>query len=188
LRYVLPVLVTVGAGVLAFTHAGHSILNQLRLGGTTASTNGSDYQRTVFRRVAEAQISARPIAGFGYQVDNDAQNIYLQILASGGIIAGGAFIIFIGGLAGCVRRSLRGPVNEDARAIGICIAVWLINGWYNAQIADKYLYVLPGILIACARVTVRVRSQRAPAATIDRPRPVAPVATLTPVGAASAGA
>ena len=184
LRYViLPAVVGLGA-LLAFTHLGSHILTQLRLGGPATNTIGSDNERAFFRHVAEAQISARPLTGIGFAVDNDAQNIYLQILASGGLIAMAAFLVFIGGLAGTVRRSLRGPVHGEAIALGLSIAIWLINGYYDAQIADKYLYVLPGIMIACARVSTRMRTRTAPEPSTEYFAPVAAAPELAPVGAA----
>ena len=184
LRYVLPAAVGALVLLLTLTHLGSQILNQVRLGGPVQNTIGSDNERAFFRHVAEAQISARPLTGIGFAVDNDAQNIYLQILASGGIIAMASFLAFIAGLAGCVRRSLRGPVREDAIAVGICIASWLINGYYDAQVADKYLYVLPGILMACARVSMRARAESAQAARLDFPVAVTAPQALAPVGAA----
>ncbi len=177
---VLPVLVAAFAAVLLFTHAGHSILKQLRLTGATQQTYGSNYQRSLAKSIAYAQISNRPIAGVGFSVDNDAQNIYLQILAAGGVITMLGFVVFVGGLATCVRRCLHGPVREPAIAIGVAVAVYLVNGYYDAQIADKYLYVLPGILFACASVTAALRAAPlppavAPATTLPRaPEPVLP--------------
>jgi O-antigen ligase len=178
LRHALPFIAIALVVLLAFTHAGTSILHQLRLTGTSSSTNGSDYQRTIFRHVAEQQISARPIAGVGWSVDADAQNIYLQLLASGGIIAAAAFLALLAGLGSCVLASWRGPVREEAIAIGIAIVVWLVNGWYNAQLADKYLYVLPGILIACAWVS----TARAPARPVPavEPEPELPLLDAAP--------
>jgi hypothetical protein len=183
LRYLIPALGLIAVVVLAFTHLGRSIVSQLRLGGPSTSTSGSNYERAIAAHVAEAQISSRPIAGVGFSVDNDAQNIYLQILAAGGAIAMAAFVVLIGGLAGCVRRSLRGPVREEAIAIGICLVVWLVNGYYDSQIADKYLYVLPAILIGCARVTSMLAAP-ASAESIDVAVPRAgPARVLEPVGA-----
>jgi hypothetical protein len=176
---VLPVLVAGIAAVLLFTHAGHSILKQLRLTGATQQTYGSNYQRSLAKNIAETQISNRPIAGVGFSVDNDAQNIYYQILAAGGVITMLGFVVFVGGLGTCVRRSLPGPLREPAIAIGVCVVVYLVNGWYDAQIADKYLYVLPGILFACARVTGTLRASPPPAAIARATTPPRPV--LEPV-------
>ena len=177
---VVPALAVVLAAILLSTHAGRSILHQLRLTGNTQSTNGSNYQRTVAKHVAEAQISDRPVAGFGFSVDNDAQNIYLQILAAGGVITMCGFAVFVGGLATCVRRAWHGPLRDAAIAIGVCGVGYLINGYYDAQIADKYLYVLPGILFACARVTSALRADRLPAATVSAAAPApAPQPILT---------
>jgi hypothetical protein len=172
---VLPVLVAGVAALLLFTHAGHSILKQLRLTGATQETWGSNYQRSLVKNIAEAQISNRPIAGVGFSVDNDAQNIYLQILAAGGVITMVGFAVFVAGLASSVRRSLHGPVREPAIAIGVCVLVYLVNGYYDAQIADKYLYVLPGVLFACARVTASLRATPQPAATSPARTPPPPV-------------
>jgi O-antigen ligase len=168
---VVPALAVVLAAILLSTHVGRSILHQLRLTGNTQSTNGSNYQRTVAKHVAEAQISDRPVAGFGFSVDNDAQNIYLQILAAGGVITMCGFAVFVGGLATCLRRAWHGPLRDAAIAIGVCGIGYLINGYYDAQIADKYLYVLPGILFACARVTSALRADRLPATTVPAAAP-----------------
>jgi hypothetical protein len=187
-RYVLPALGVLLVVVLAFTHAGDSILKQMRLGGATTSTSGSNYERSIAKHVAEQQISSRPIAGVGFSTDNDAQNIYLQILAAGGAIAMIGFLLLFGGLASCVRRAMSGPVREEAIAIGVCLTGWLVNGYYDSQLADKYLYVLPGILIACARVK-SARSSPAPVESIDfatlpvlvpAREPIAVVAMATP--------
>lgn len=180
LRFVIPAVGIFAVAMLAFTHAGHAILAQLRLNGSTVSTHGSDYQRAVARQVAEAQISARPISGVGMSVNNDAQNIYLQILAAGGAILMASFLAFIGGLASCVRRALGGPLHEEAIALGVCVLVWLINGYYDSQIADKYLYVLPGILIACAYVTSARAARVAPEPVATATVPVRRVRVLEP--------
>ncbi|HWF56302.1 MAG TPA: hypothetical protein VG223_16810, partial [Solirubrobacteraceae bacterium] len=74
-------------------------------------------------------------------------------------------------------------VREEAIAIGICLVVWLVNGYYDSQIADKYLYVLPAILIGCARVTSMLAAP-ASAESIDVAVPRAgPARVLEPVGA-----
>ena len=175
---VLPVFAVVAVALALTTNVGHSILKQFRLTGSTQSTYGSNYQRDVLRHVAEEQIANRPIAGYGFSVDNDAQSIYYQILAAGGVITMLGFVVFVGGLASCVRRSLGGPLREPAIAIGVCVVVYLVNGYLDAQIADKYLYVLPGILFACARVTSILSAARPPAGTT---RPTAPSPALEPV-------
>lgn len=163
LRYVLPAVGMFAVAVLMFTHAGRSILNQVRLNGSNAS--GSNYERAILRGVADRQISARPVTGVGLSVINDAQNIYLQILAAGGALLMSFFLIFLGGLANSVRASLHGPLRDEGIVVGVCVLVWWINGYYDSQLADKYLYVLPGLLIACAYVTSAQR-EVAPAAPV----------------------
>jgi hypothetical protein len=95
------------------------------------------------------------------------------------------FAVFMGGLANCVRRAWNGPLRDGAIAIGVCMIAYLINGYYDAQIADKYLYVLPGILFACARVTSGLRYAQPAAEIAPAPAPApAPVRPLAPIPAA----
>jgi hypothetical protein len=96
------------------------------------------------------------------------------------------FITLISGLAAYVRRAARGPLREEAIAIAIGVAIWLINGYYDSQIADKYLYVLPSILIASVYVTSKSATEDLEAA-IDAAVVPARVRSLEPVavGAAS---
>jgi hypothetical protein len=145
--------------LLLFTDIGAQVIHQVRLGAGDTSAVGSDLQRSMDARLALDQISARPLEGVGFSVITDAHVIYLQILAAGGLIAGAAFLTFVGGLAGAARRAWGGVERDAVAAAAVTIAVWLINGVVDNQVADKYLYVVPGILLALSRVTVRVRSR-----------------------------
>jgi 4-amino-4-deoxy-L-arabinose transferase-like glycosyltransferase len=70
------------------------------------------------------------------------------------VIALAAFGVFIGGLAKSLRIALRnGVLREEALVCGIAIATWLINGVFDNQVADKYLYVIPGLLFAVGRTS-----------------------------------
>ena len=106
-------------------------------------------------QLALAQIGARPIQGVGFSVITDAHVIYLQVLAAGGVIAMASFLVFLGGLAGSARRAWSSPWHDAVAAASVTLGVWLVNGFFDNQVADKYLYVVPGILIALARLTAR---------------------------------
>ncbi|HEX6388866.1 MAG TPA: O-antigen ligase family protein [Solirubrobacteraceae bacterium] len=181
-RFMIPALPVVGMVaivVLMFTSTGDRILDQVRLGGDTSTEvniSGSDFERSRAADVAFDQFSARPLQGVGFSVITDAHSIYLQLLAAGGIIALVSFFIFIGGLAGSVMRSLNGPLRDEALATGIVITVWLCNGVVDNQVGDKYLFVIPGLIYAIARLSWAPAPREVPA----RPRP-APVRRPVPV-------
>ena len=150
----------VGMVLLALVYfAGDQILEQVRISGgvgTAVNTAGSDTQRSQLAHLAIDQFQARPVSGVGYSVIADAHSIYLQLLAAGGVIAMVSFLTYLGGLASSARRAMAGPQRDVAAVLSVSIGVWLVNGIIDNQLADKYLYVLPGLLIAAAYATARI--------------------------------
>ena len=177
-RRVLPMLPILAATialavtlVLMFTKAGSHILHQVRLGGNDPSAAGSDIQRAADAHVAWLQIRTRPIEGVGFSVIEDAHDIYLQLLAAGGVIAMAAFIAYVGGLIASTRQALRpGPFDEVIAAMTGVVG-WLANGIFDAQLGDKYLYVLPGLIMAMAWVATAEARSRSSDAVFKRPAP-----------------
>jgi O-antigen ligase len=167
LGIVLPVAGLALVPILAFTQVGDQVLEQLRFHGNTAA--GSNNARSDLGELALSQFQARPVQGVGLGVVEDAHNIYLQVLAASGIVGMAAFLTFIGGLWASMRRALGGPLRDPAIAAGIAVLVWLTNGVFDAQLADKYLFVIPGLLVAMAGVAGATASARA--------RPKASIAT-----------
>ena len=170
---VVPVIGMVLISIVIFTDAGQEALEQVRLTGV--DTSGSDYSRERARDVALGQIEARPVQGVGFAVIGDAHNIYLQLLASGGVIALTGFLVFIGGLWSSARRARFGPQPDAVVAVSVSIGMWLLNGIFDNQVADKYLYVVPGLLIAMSCVAAAsarapAPSPRAPGGPAPRPR------------------
>ncbi|MCW3017145.1 MAG: hypothetical protein JWO02_4237, partial [Solirubrobacterales bacterium] len=154
LAVVLPVLGMLGVVVLVFTSTGDHILSQVRISGG-GDTAGSDYQRSYVASVAIEQIKARPLQGVGFSVIADAHDIYLELLAAGGAIVLASFFLFCGGLVAATTRGLRGLLRNEVTAAAIAVGLWLVNGILDNQVADKYLYVVPGVLIAMGRVSAR---------------------------------
>jgi hypothetical protein len=152
----------VGMALLAlFYFAGDQILEQIRISGdvgTAINTAGSDTQRSQLASLAISQFGARPVSGVGFSVIADAHSIYLQLLAAGGVIAMLSFLTYVGGLARSVWLAMSGPQRDVAAAMSISIGMWLVNGIIDNQLVDKYLYVVPGLLIALSYVTVRARA------------------------------
>ena len=155
---VLPLAGMVMLPLLLTTNVGPDILDQVRLGDDSSfDTAGSDSQRDQAHELAVDQFRAEPLHGAGFAFLIRAHNIYLELLATGGLIAMVGFLIYLSGLADCVRKAWDSPVRTEATACGIAIIVWLANGVYDNQVADKYLYVIPGILVGFATVAQRAR-------------------------------
>lgn len=167
LGLVLPIGGVILVSALAFTPAGEHLLEQLRFHGS-ASATGSNSARADLHHLAIEQFRARPIQGVGFGVIEDAHNIYLQLLAAAGVIGLASFLTFVGGLWSSLRQALHSSVLRDtALAVGVSIAIWLTNGYFDSQLADKYLYIVPGLLLATACVATaarRVPEQQAPSA------------------------
>jgi hypothetical protein len=194
LRRGLPVLLPLAAGglvvLLLFTSTGHKLLVQLRLAsgpsGANAAAAGSDIQRSLVASVAWSQIQARPLIGVGWSQITTAHDIYLELLDSGGAIAVASFLVFLGGMVASLRRALTGPLRNEAIVCAAGIVAWLANGVFDNQVADKYLYVVPGLLLAIGRATWLLQANATPArmAVQDRVSPTAGAALprLTGVG------
>jgi O-antigen ligase len=175
LGFTLPVAGMVLVAIAFF--AGDQILHQVRLGndvGTAVNTTGSDTQRSQLADLATHQFESRPVQGVGFNVIADAHDIYLQLLAAGGVIAMLSFLTYLGGLAASAWQARAGPQRDVAAAMSVAIVMWLINGTLDNQLGDKYLYVIPGLLIALAYVTAATRASEAP-----EPSPIGPE---TPAG------
>ena len=186
LGILLPVAGMAVIAMLVFTDTGRKILHQIRL-GSNSTTAGSDTQRGLDATVAFSQFKARPLEGVGFSVITDAHDIYLQLLAAGGIVALASFATFCAGMIGSVRWALTGIQGDAVVAVAVAILVWLINGLFDNQLADKYLYVLPGLLYAMSLVALARR--RSPAALGRTARGSDPAGVgLPPPGYASAPA
>jgi len=160
LPYILPVAAMVLVCLLLFTSLGHKLLVQARLVKSSAAQgSGSDQQRAMLASTAWSQIKVRPLSGVGWAVITGAHDIYLELLDAGGVIAFAAFLAFLGGMIASVRTALSGPLHDEAVVCGIGILAWLANGVFDNQIADKYLYLVPGLLFAMARTTWLLRSR-----------------------------
>ncbi len=191
-KHVVPLLPILAATialavtlVLMFTKLGSHVLHQIRLGGNDPSAAGSDIQRSADAKVALLQIRTRPLEGVGFSVIEDAHDIYLQVLAAGGAIAMVAFLTYVGGLIASTRQALRAGPFDEAIAAMMGVVGWLANGIFDAQLGDKYLYVLPGLIMAMAWIA-RAEVRGRPSSAVFR-RPMR-VSTARPPALRQSGA
>lgn len=160
-----PLLALLGIlTLLTFTGAIGSALYNARLTANGPGVAGSDFQRSVVRSYSVRAFEARPVTGVGYTVIDDAHDIYIQLLASGGLIALASFLVLIGGAFGLVRRCLRSPPDRIyGAALAAALVVWALNGVFGTQVTDRYLYVPVGVLVGLVSLQT-ARSVRAKAA------------------------
>jgi hypothetical protein len=155
-RLVLAAMI--GSPLLAFLagRLGTSIQQSLRLGGGAASA-ASDSGRVMLARQALDDFSHRPFQGIGLWVITESHSIYLQLLASGGLVLLLAFGLFL------VRAAWTGVLasrrHQDAFGLLLSIAmgIWALVGAVENQLTDRYLY-LPAACLACLAVAASEES------------------------------
>jgi O-antigen ligase len=124
-----------------------------RFDQSSASGRVSSRARDDLRERAFDQIQERPLTGVGFQEIKVAHTIYLQLWASGGLLAFSAFVLFAGG--GLVvgwrlirQRSLTSPERRLALALGVSFCGWLAAGLVSNVLTDGYVYVALALLLA----------------------------------------
>lgn len=113
----------------------------------------SDRERKDAREKGIEQFSGSPVFGAGLVNARDAHMIYLQLAASSGVIGLLAFLAFLAGSIEAARRRARVPdlpieVRAAIATAGASVAIWALLGLVENQIADRYLYVPSGLVVA----------------------------------------
>lgn len=156
LAVVLPVLglvvLGVGASVLA------DIANQSRLAAGLGDL--SDAQRSVLQSQAIADFSLNPLHGIGFDHIDEAHQVFLQLLAAGGVTGlAGYGLYWIGVLrAGFFARRFEPGL---ASVLLVSAVSFLAISLVENQVTDRYLYVPAALLVGLAAV-------RRPAAVASR--------------------
>lgn len=151
-----------------FPGAVSQLLTSVRL-SNGAGVDGSDQVRAALGAQGSADFRHSPFFGIGMQVGLDAHNIYRQLLAAGGIVLFGCFLVFAIGALRCAIRV--GPSQPLAFAAAASIAAWLLFGMVENLLTDRFLYVPVGILVAL------VQESRAVGSPVERGSPALTGAT-----------
>jgi O-antigen/teichoic acid export membrane protein len=144
---ILGVFVLKGATFVTLQRSAGSATVQ-----AAAGVNRSDSLRNQAYSQAYDQFSDHPINGVGFAHARAAQSLYLELLASGGVVAFLAFLSFLlGSTASGLRLSrtrgdpkLPGLAGATASSMG----AWIIMGIAENQLYDRYLLVPCGFLLA----------------------------------------
>jgi hypothetical protein len=128
---------------------GKAILKATRLSGGLA-TQGSDTVRGLVGAQGWRDWHFSPWRGIGLQASFDASQVYLQELASGGLILFIAMQVYMAGGIFTAWRYMRR--NDMAVALlGSLIAVLALN-YFEADLTDRFYYVPIAILVAMVHV------------------------------------
>lgn len=131
------------AGV--FPSIGQEILHVTRL-SSDSNTGGSDTVRQLVGDQGIRDWHYSPIKGIGLQAYFDASEVYLQELASGGLILFVAMQVYMGGGIYTAWRYLKR--NSLAMACGCALIGALALNLFEADLTDRFYYVPAAILLA----------------------------------------
>ncbi len=169
-----------GAGVVAavFPSLGLAVLRTTRLFGNVTTT-GSDFVRAEVGAQGWIDFHTYPIHGIGLQASTQASQVYLQELASGGLLLFIAMSVYMLGAGWTAFRLV--PRDPLAAAILASVITTLALDIFEADLTDRFYYVPEAILVA---LLVAVREGRHP--VVDEPgsqlEPVAPEPSEARVG------
>jgi O-antigen ligase len=164
--------------VAAFAPSGSSLFSGIdRLEGS-GSASGASTQR--FDQLHESIHLAwgHPFTGIGFQVISDAHNLWVQVWETAGIFGILALLLFVIGVFHLGWRLYRDPAlprgsPEFVGALTVSFAIWLISGFLQNPIADRYIYIPVGLLLGMGLVAKNARSERNSAAPARLSDPVA---------------
>jgi O-antigen ligase len=150
LRLVPVVMLAAGLGIGSLLWIRPNLVEKasgfFRFGSTDRLVVQSNEERSALAQQGVSDFLERPLDGIGLEAIAQAHNIYLQLLASGGLILAAGMLLYFGGVlrAGYAERNDPDPLGA---CLFIAVIVWLAAGPFGNQIADRYLY-FPVALIA----------------------------------------
>ncbi|HZD64654.1 MAG TPA: O-antigen ligase family protein [Acidimicrobiales bacterium] len=194
-RGLWPVL-AVGAPVLAAIAVMHpsvvgEVAHKTRI--LSASGSASDQQRALVLAQALRDFLHRPLTGIGFDVGDQGHCIYLQVLASGGIVGLVGFLCSVLGMLGAAVRWRVLAGDGLAMALAVGAGAWLVMGAVENDLLDRYMYPPFALLVGLTYLAVRsTRGGQVPPgdaeiAPSDEPRTADSVALTAPSGPGPGG-
>jgi hypothetical protein len=159
-----------GGLIVLMTLPSHVRQELFRIFDNSRDALGSDSERLKVFRAGMADWQAHPIFGSGISHIVEAHNIFLQFLASGGmVLAMSMLIYFFVVFRQAWILSSRGIIF--ARFLMLSVGTWLVLGLVENAITDRYLYYTIGCIAALASANL---NQQLPAAeSLDTREPAA---------------
>lgn len=174
---VLAVVLPLGG--MALLGLGASLLPELATQSRLAAGLGdlSDAQRALLQTQAIADFSVSPIHGIGFDHVDEAHQVFLQLLAAGGVIGLlGYATYWIGVLrTGLFARRLDPNIASVLLVSSLCfLALNLVEN----QVTDRYVYVPAALIVGLA--ALRRRAAESSPARVRTAAPGRPVLAATP--------
>jgi O-antigen ligase len=150
--------------VAAFAPSGSSLFSGIdRLEGS-GSASGASTQR--FDQLHESIHLAwgHPFTGIGFQVISDAHNLWVQVWETAGLFGILALLLYVIGVFHLGWRLYREAAlprgsPEFVGALTVSFAIWLVSGFLQNPIADRYIYVPVGLLLGMGLVAKARRAE-----------------------------
>jgi hypothetical protein len=165
--------------VAAIAPAGNSLFSgfdRLSGGGTAPGANSQRIDQ--FFESVDIALDY-PVTGVGFQVIADAHSLPVQFWEAAGFLGLISIIIYLAGVFGTGFRLMRDRhlppgIADFAGALTVSVAVWLISGLFQNQVADRYIYVPVGLLLGLTVAARAWRSQQGRSRPAPPPLPPAP--------------
>jgi hypothetical protein len=136
-----------GVACLIFRSELHDVLSSVLRFGSGVSTAASNSERAMLVTQGLQDFLYAPVIGVGFDVLTAAHSVYVQLLASGGLLLFGAMGWFWLGLIRAAQRLARH--HEALGGFILCSTVgWLAVGAIENQLTDRYLYFPTAIAVA----------------------------------------
>jgi hypothetical protein len=151
-RRMLPTvaILMVGMGALLFVlnpSLGKSALKAVRLAGN-GSSSGSDTARGIVGHQGVLDFRHSPFDGVGMQVAAEAHNVYLQALASGGLLLFAGYAIYV--LSALWTGFKRTQQTEWAYPFAIAALSGALLAYVESALTDRLAYVPLALIAAMA--------------------------------------
>jgi hypothetical protein len=144
-------LALIGGGItfamfIIFPSAGHAFLVATRLAHSSKSAQGSDLARSIVHHQGTQDFLHSPWDGVGFQVAGEATNVYLQELASGGLMLFVAMQIYtLCALWAAVKVRYESALGAT---LGVSLLTAAIFNYFEADLTDRFYYVPTALTIA----------------------------------------
>lgn len=162
-------------GCMALLGLGASLLPELatqsRLAGGLADL--SNAQRAILQAQAIADFSVSPIHGIGFDHVDEAHQVFLQLLAAGGVIGLLGYATYWIGVLRTALLARRVDPNI-ASALLVSSLCFLALNLVENQVTDRYLYVPAALIVGLAALRRRaeVSTTARVASAPSRPTPL----------------
>jgi hypothetical protein len=173
-RRILPTVTILTLGLLSVIFVlnpslGRSALRAVRLGGN-GSSSGSDTARGIVGHQGVLDFKHSPIDGVGMQVAAEAHNVYLQALASGGLLLFTGYAIYV--LSALATGFTRTRQTEWAYPFAIAALAGALLAYVESALTDRLAYVPLALIAAMAmRPTESLAADQRDTGNVPVPEP-----------------